>query len=1391
MKRHVSLLACLVLVVAMVFTLASCDQIKNLFGKPECTEHVDANTDYVCDNCGAELEKPAEHTHEYSSEVTTAATCTADGVKTFTCSCGDSYTEAIPATGHTDADTNYVCDVCEAELEGKPEPEPVYTKVYLDNNAGWENVYYYCWNDAGANLGAWPGTELTAGADGLYSVDIPEGYTNIIFNNNTGLQTADLKVPTDENVVFDNVANAWTTYALGIANTVAVGENKIVYVDGYTYEYTIFAAAADGTYTFSCADPIAIYVFTTPYTGEPLTSDSPYVWNLDESYSFVESFEVELTAGYYWIGLNYSPVGQVKPGSYTIDVSYVVPEVDNRITYTFESKDLTAFAAGAKADGDTENVGTDGFFKLIYSAKTKVDTTSNKKWEDGYEIGADKVNRLAWSASSFVNDATNGTKNVVEINLEGPATVKVWWICGDAGRQVAIFNADGTILTQTNIEGEKNAEYLASFDIEKAGKYYIGNVGGNNYYIKLEAKVTPAEKPEGGDIKVVTKNSYGYNNMADPEVLDTFTAPVAGYYSFNLPAGLGLWSKATYEAWGDPEVDFYSNTTGETYAVELAAGEVYEFYVGAMTEEEWTITWTYSEEAPPEPTVVNLQNGDNAFTLAEIDLTNGVTGYLTVYQSAIYTFKGTGLYINVYNSWGELVTRGFEEVSVSLEGGMWGSTYEIILGAETVGEYSVNVSSVAPTELYDGDNTVTVDADGADCVYYAEYNGSYFFTANGATVTVNGLTANEDGSYTLEAYTTYNLLVTAETAGDYVVKVVAPVYLSQGENTVSVGANGAVVYLSSYNKGHFNFSGEGLTIVIKDAEGNVVENNSILDSYAVYTIEITVAEAGDYVVNVVYTAPIGSDERPEKIESLPATLTPDLSSAYSNYYYQFTATANGHATLSYTANGAVGSVAIGDLYLEEGQTSGTIAVVAGQTYKVYFSCGDPVQVSATVSFEAGEITEAEWKDMILYTYATLANGTQVSLTQPYGSDAHYVFHYQYTEDWEVVFKAYYTYTVTANEDGTLTLKLTYVEGYEENVGTPAAIGDLKLTLVEGEWVVSCVHVWNEGSVESDSTCTVAGSKLYTCTVCGGTKTEALPLAAHADADGNFVCDTEGCTAVVEPAADSTLTLAQATALGTLFEKGKYTTNSYWIEGVIDSIDANGTMTIKDADGNSFYIYKSNGADGTWYSNLTIKHVKGDTVKVYGVIGKYDDPQMQYGKATVLAHEHAYADATCTAPKTCACGATEGEAKGHTEPNADGLCDVCKENISVSYTKYSLSFADVANRTEGTTSKQVWVQNGVTFTNEGNVNPDYSNPVRCYKNSTVKVECSGMSKIVFHVNSGKPVANLSEVLTGTDYTVAVDGQTVTVTFNAPVDSISITASKDQFRLDSIDVYVIAK
>lgn len=76
----------------------------------------------VCDGCGLE-KKTEDHTWD-KEEITTKPTCSKEGVKTFTCKCGATKTEKIPATGeHTyengkweknDAETHKMkCDHCD------------------------------------------------------------------------------------------------------------------------------------------------------------------------------------------------------------------------------------------------------------------------------------------------------------------------------------------------------------------------------------------------------------------------------------------------------------------------------------------------------------------------------------------------------------------------------------------------------------------------------------------------------------------------------------------------------------------------------------------------------------------------------------------------------------------------------------------------------------------------------------------------------------------------------------------------------------------------------------------------------------------------------------------------------------------------------------------------------------------------------------------------------------------------------------------------------------------------------------------------------------------------------------------------------------------------------
>ena len=56
----------------------------------------------ICEDCGEPVSHEEEIVkHQYTVGITTAATCSKEGVKTYTCACGDSYTEAfVNANGH-------------------------------------------------------------------------------------------------------------------------------------------------------------------------------------------------------------------------------------------------------------------------------------------------------------------------------------------------------------------------------------------------------------------------------------------------------------------------------------------------------------------------------------------------------------------------------------------------------------------------------------------------------------------------------------------------------------------------------------------------------------------------------------------------------------------------------------------------------------------------------------------------------------------------------------------------------------------------------------------------------------------------------------------------------------------------------------------------------------------------------------------------------------------------------------------------------------------------------------------------------------------------------------------------------------------------------------------
>ena len=94
-----------------------------------------------------------------------------------------------------------------------------------------------------------------------------------------------------------------------------------------------------------------------------------------------------------------------------------------------------------------------------------------------------------------------------------------------------------------------------------------------------------------------------------------------------------------------------------------------------------------------------------------------------------------------------------------------------------------------------------------------------------------------------------------------------------------------------------------------------------------------------------------------------------------------------------------------------------------------------------------------------------------------------------------------------------------------------------------------------------------------------------------------------------PTADTTLTISQILDLVKGMTHNVYSEGKYYVVGEITEVynEQYGNMKIKDAEGNILTIYGTYSADGsTRYDAMATKPVAGDTVKIYGVIGHYNE-----------------------------------------------------------------------------------------------------------------------------------------------------------------------------------------
>ena len=190
------------------------------------------------------------HAHAYTATATTAATCTTPGVRTHACACGESYTEEIPATGHsyvrTEENGNYVytCSAC-----GDSYTEPVKTATYdsvsrLTSGGRYVlTVYasggYYAMTHDGTTIGA----QAVTIENGRITSDVTESmlwdYSNGCFSFQSGTTTYYLYKSGNSSLRISTSGTSVSYWynRLGFGNAYLRYSNGSFYLTRWNYSY--------------------------------------------------------------------------------------------------------------------------------------------------------------------------------------------------------------------------------------------------------------------------------------------------------------------------------------------------------------------------------------------------------------------------------------------------------------------------------------------------------------------------------------------------------------------------------------------------------------------------------------------------------------------------------------------------------------------------------------------------------------------------------------------------------------------------------------------------------------------------------------------------------------------------------------------------------------------------------------------------------------------------------------------------------------------------------------------------------------------------------------------------------------------------------------------------
>lgn len=338
----------------------------------------------------------------------------------------------------------------------------------------------------------------------------------------------------------------------------------------------------------------------------------------------------------------------------------------NAEQYVLDAADLAQFTNGAKKDGEEQSAGTDDYFTILWSSKSKVDG-SKKSFEDGTAF----TQRINLGGKL---DVTNN-KNGVSFKTTGAAEVKVYWVeGGDDNRQMALLTGSGTVVAKTEETLAKNAACISVLKVTDAGTYYLGGLENNNYIFKVivtettggtekpaRADWSTVENPEiisavqnAGKVDVTVKTNIGYDGadkievaMSDAEgsVIGTAKSSKEGnkaVVSFT-PAASGTYT-FTVKAIRDGEEDKAGNSMNADFVLPLTAPKI----SNATNVGKGAVALEWSEVKEAEKYVVTVEGTDNktestttAATISGLTVGNMYTISVVAVRGEDVSGKGT------------------------------------------------------------------------------------------------------------------------------------------------------------------------------------------------------------------------------------------------------------------------------------------------------------------------------------------------------------------------------------------------------------------------------------------------------------------------------------------------------------------------------------------------------------------------------------------------------------------------------------------------------------------------------------------------------------------------------------------------------------------------------